>query len=210
MRSADRATIMRTALIVIVLFLVIAKVNPAIDVFIFAAALVMDGVDGYLALRESSGGRIGIGLYIDALRGGSVAAKQVRRAKAKTAKIAGYGPRLDVAADRITEMAFWGLFAFLHVIPFFLFVLLLVRHSFVDAFMGIKGTSSKMKSGVAKALYSSNWSRALANMLKFVTFSYLMLEYVSGYPQIVGTALAWALAAFIVVRGIAEMYEILG
>ncbi len=210
MRSADQTTIIRTVLIVIVLFLVIAKVNPVIEIFIFAAALVMDGVDGYLAVRESSSGRIGIGLYIDAIRGSNAAAKQVREAKAKTAKIAGYGPRLDIAADRITEMAFWGLFAFLHVIPFLLFVLMLVRHSVVDAFMGVKGTSSKMKRGIAKALYSSNWSRALANVLKFVTFSYLMIEYVSGYPQIIGTVLAWALAAFIVIRGAAEMYEILG
>lgn len=210
MRSADLTTIIRTVLIVVVLFLVIAKVNPAIDIVIFAAALVMDGIDGYLAVRESSKGKISFGLYVDAIRGNGAAAMHVRNAKAKTAKIAGYGPRLDIAADRITEMAFWGLFAFLHVIPFFLFVLMLVRHSVVDAFMGVKGTSSKMKRGIAKALYSSNWSRALANLLKFVTFSYLMVEYVSGYPQVVGIVLAYALAAFIVIRGAAELYEILG
>ncbi len=209
MRSADQTTIIRAALIVVVLFLVIAKVNPIIDVLIFAVALAMDGVDGYLAVHESSNGKIGAGLYIRAMMGNVSAIKQVNEARAKTAKIAGYGPRLDIAADRITEMAFWGLFAFLHLIPFFLFVLVLIRHSVVDAFMGAKGTSSKMKSRIAKALYSSNWSRALANVLKFVTFSYLMFEYILGYPSVIGTSLAVLLAAFIIVRGAAELHEAL-
>lgn len=207
MRSADQTTIIRTALIVLVLFLVIAKVNPIASILLFALALALDGVDGYLAVRESSNGKISASVYIAALWGGSAARKAVKEAKARTSKLAGYGPRLDIAADRITEMGFWALFAFLHVIPFFLFVAMLVRHSVVDAFMGAKGTSSKIKSRIARALYSSNWSRAAANILKFVTFSYLMLEYVSGYPQIIGSVMAVVLVAFIIARGAAELYE---
>jgi phosphatidylglycerophosphate synthase len=207
MRSADQATILRTAMIVLVLFLVIARANPFLSIIIFAMALLLDSIDGYLAIREASGGRVSVADYLASAAGNAKTGLSVAKAKAMANKRAGYGPRLDVAADRITELAFWMLFTYLHLLPFFLLLIILARHSIVDAFMGAKGTSSKMRSRAARALYSSNWSRALANILKFVTFSYLILEYVSGYPAIIGTALAGILAVFIIIRGATEVYE---
>ena len=50
-------------------------------------------------------------------------------------------------------------------------------------------------------------SRAAANILKFLTFGYLMLQYVAGYPAAIGQALIAILVIFSVVRGASEIYE---
>ena len=191
------------------LFLVVIKADPFISIALFALALVLDAVDGYLAINEASTGRIGISEYLKSALGDAKQRKAVKEAKLNSSKLAKYGPRLDIIADRITEYSFWMLFTYLHIVPFFVLVIIVIRHSFADGFMGMKGTSSKMKTRFARALYGSNASRALANILKFATFSYLILEYVSGYPAIVGNALVGILVVFIVLRGAAELYETL-
>ena len=122
-------------------------------------------------------------------------------------KKAKYGPRFDVAADRIAEYSFWVTFTFLGIVPLFVVIIVIIRHSVADAFIAARGTSSKMHSGIAKALYGSSTSRALANVLKFVTFSYMILVYVSNYPIIPAYVLVGILVAFIVARGSAEVYE---
>ena len=203
------ATFARIAIVLFVLFLVVIKADPFISIALFALALVLDAVDGYLAINEASTGRIGISEYLKSALGDAKQRKAVKEAKLNSSKLAKYGPRLDIIADRITEYSFWMLFTYLHIVPFFVLVIIVIRHSFADGFMGMKGTSSKMKTRFARALYGSNASRALANILKFATFSYLILEYVSGYPAIVGNALVGILVVFIVLRGAAELYETL-
>lgn len=207
MRNADLATLVRVGIVFVILYLVLIKSNPFVSIILFAFAFVLDAIDGYFAVNESSAGKIGIVSYLKSVSGNAKLKKQVAEVKSKTSSTAKYGARLDIAADRIVEYAFWMLFTYLHIIPFFVLVIIVARHSFVDAFMGIRGTSSKMKTTFAKLLYSSNVSRALANILKFVTFSYLILEYVYNYPSVIGNILVAVLTIFIVVRGIAELYE---
>lgn len=207
MRSADAATLVRILLIFVVVYLTIIRFNPIAIILLFALALILDGVDGYLAVRESSKGKIGPMMYLKSSLGNPKMRKAVQEARAKTSQYAVYGPRLDIAGDRIAEYSLWALFTYLHIVPLFVLLIVITRHSIVDAFMGIRGTSSKMKSRAARMLYSSNVSRAAANILKFVTFSYLVLEYVWKYPAIYGNVLVAALVLFIVVRGIAEVLE---
>ena len=64
-----------------------------------------------------------------------------------------------------------------------------------------------MKTGFAKAVYSSNIGRGFVNVVKFVTFAYLPFVYISGYPIIVGYVLVAVLVAYIMLRGAAELYE---
>jgi len=210
MRSADIATLARTAMIFLIAYLVVIKFYPIATILIFAIALAVDGVDGYLAVNESSMGAIGVTEYIKSSLGNEKYKKKVKEAKLKTSKLAPYAPRFDVAADRIAEYSMWVLFLYLHIVPLFVLFIIIARHSIVDSLMGVKGTSSKMKRPIARALYSSNASRALANILKFVTFSYLVLQYVWSYPVLIGNVLVGVLVAFIVLRGISEALENIG
>jgi hypothetical protein len=73
--------------------------------------------------------------------------------------------------------------------------------------MGARGTSSEMKTKAAKLIYSSNISRALINVLKIITFSYLIVEYVDNYPQIFGYILISGLFIMILLRGAVEIYD---
>jgi phosphatidylglycerophosphate synthase len=207
MRSADLATFIRVGLVLIIVYLVLTGFNPLVSILLFAVALILDGVDGYLALLESSKGRITPSKYIKALTGNSVLMKQVKEAKLKTAKLAPYGPRLDIIGDRIIEYTLYILFTFVHIIPLFVLLVIVIRNCAADGLMGLRGTSSKMKSRFARIMYASAPSRAAANILKFLTFSYLMLQYVAGYPAIIGQALVAILVIFSVLRGASEIYE---
>jgi phosphatidylglycerophosphate synthase len=209
MRSADLTTFIRVAIVLAIAYLVLTHYNPFVSIALFAIALILDGVDGYLATFESSKGKITPSLYIKALMGNASAHKLVKEAKLKTAKLAPYGPRLDVVGDRIIEYILWILFAYVHVVPLFVIFIIVIRNCAADGLMGLKGTSSKMKSRFARIMYSSAPSRAAANILKFLTFSYLMLQYVAGYPVIVGQVLVAILVIFSVVRGASEIYEAL-
>ncbi len=209
MRSADMLTILRVLLVILVIYLVIAKFNPWISIIIFAIALAMDGLDGFAALHEISKGEVSFYKYmLYALH--KLPAKEQESVKAYKQQISAkfaYGPRMDVAGDRAVEYSLWVAFTFLHVIPLFVILIIIIRHSFVDALMVAKGTSSKLKTGFANAVYGSNISRAGINIAKFVAFSYLMLIYVLDYPAIIGYALVALLVAYILVRGAAEAYE---
>ena len=48
---------------------------------------------------------------------------------------------------------------------------------------------------------------AQIDVLKFITFSYFILAYVSRYPMVYAYVLMAALVVFIVARGAAEVYE---
>ncbi len=207
MRSADKSTILRIGIVLFVLYLILIKINPVISILLLAFAFIMDGVDGFLALREASKRKITLSAYIDYSLGNKKYAKSIKKLKEGIGKTTKYGPRFDVAADRIAEYSFWALFTVVGIIPLFVLIIVIIRHSIADAFIGLKGTSSKMKTGLARALYASNTSRSSINVLKFVTFSYLILVYVSHYPVVPAYVLVFALVLFIVARGAAEIYE---
>jgi len=212
MRSSDAATLVRVVLAFIVAYLIIAKVLAWIAVLLIAIAFISDGVDGYLAVRGESKGRIGFGLYLRAATGDAKAKEIVRPVKEDISKHFPYGPRIDVAGDRVMEYTFWLLFiyAFFERIPaiaIFIVLLVVVRHAFADALMAARGTSSKMKTKFAKAVYSSNASRGLINVVKFLAFAYLALYYVLGYPVLVEYILVAVLFLIIMLRGAAEIYE---
>lgn len=207
MRSADASTIIRIGIVLFVLYLIIIQVNPIISIALLAIAFIMDGVDGFFALREASKGKISISMYLDYSLGNKKYAKKIKSLKESIGKTAKHGPRFDIAADRITEYALWVLFTVLGIVPFFVLIIVIIRHSIADAFLGMKGTSSKMKTSIAKMFYASSVSRGGVNIVKFVTFSYLILVYVSGFPILPAYILIFILVLFILVRGTAEVYE---
>ncbi len=207
MRSADESTIIRIILVLLVIAFVIMRVNPIISIAMLAVAFIMDAVDGYLALRGASKGRITLQMYISYSLGNKTNAKKIKAYKESIGKTAKHGPRFDIAADRIAEYSFWATFTVLRIVPLFVLIIVIIRHSITDAFAGARGTSSKMKTGLARALYTSNISRGSINILKFIAFSYMILVYVSGYPIIIAYILIFILVLFIVARGIAEVYE---
>ncbi len=207
MRSADAVTVLRTAAIIVIAYLVLLKVNAFLLIFLFAIAIISDALDGFFAVREVSKGKVGITEYAKGALGNIKIRTRMSEYKHKVSRLAPSGARIDVAGDRITEYVMWILFAFLHIVPLFVIFIIVIRHSFADALLASKGTSSKMKSKFAKAVYASNISRFGINALKFLTFSYLMLIYIYSYPLWIGYVLIAALVIYIVMRGIAEVYE---
>lgn len=207
MRSSDQATLARVLLSLAIVYLVIVRANPFVTIALIAIAFVTDGVDGYLAVREASSGGVSFLTYLKSSLGNAKAQSIVRPIKEGISQTAPHGARIDVAGDRVIEYSFWILFTYLRIIPVFVFLFVMIRHAFADALMGSRGTSSRMKTWFAKAVYSSNISRASVNILKFAAFSYLVLVYVSNYPALPGYLLVAALFTMIMMRGAAEIYE---
>ncbi|MCL5413283.1 MAG: hypothetical protein M1569_02665, partial [Candidatus Marsarchaeota archaeon] len=197
----------RVLLIVVVAYLILLKSSPIIITVIIAAAISLDAFDGYLAIRESSKGRISLGIYASALMGNKASRAEVARFKGKTNGSSRFGPRIDVAGDRAAEYILWATYTYLAVIPVFVIFIVIIRHSFVDAVMAAKGTSSKMKTRFAQVIYSSNLWRGGINVVKFLTFSYLAFAYIWGYPMVIGYVLVAILVLYILVRGAAELHE---
>ena len=207
MRAADAVTYFRVALVIVVVYLVIARINPILIALLIAFAMILDAADGYAAVWEGSRGKISLVQYVKASAGDSRYAKAVKEIKLKLAKTAKYGPRIDVAGDRVVEYALWIAYTYVMVIPLYVLLVIVIRHSFVDALMASKGTSSKMKTRFARAVYSSSIGRGGINVVKFAAFSYLAFVYVWGYPAVIGYVLVAALVAYILLRGAAEVYE---
>ncbi len=207
MRGADISTIARIGLILLVVYLILVVAAPAITILILALAFLLDGVDGFLALREVSKGKITLSKYLNYSLGYKSHAKEIKAFKHKIEQTAKHGPRFDVAADRIAEYSLWSVFTFVGILPLFVLIIVIIRHSLADALLGAKGTSSKMKTGFARAVYASNISRGGVNILKFITFSWLILVFTSGYSLLIGYALTALLLIFILARGAAEIYE---
>jgi phosphatidylglycerophosphate synthase len=202
-------TYLRTALIIALAYLVIIKFNAFIIITLLAIAMLSDAIDGFFAVRDESKGRIGFITYVKATTGNKKQWEIVHKVKQHASKSAPYGPRIDIAGDRISEYVLWVTFTFLHIVPLFILFIIIIRHSFADALLGAKGTSSKMHSKIARALYASNISRAGIQITKFVTFSYLALVYVLSYPIWIGYILIGILTIYILARGVAEIYEAL-
>ncbi len=206
MRSADIITLIRTLLVFPIAYAILTRYNPWITILLIVIMFVMDALDGYAALYEASKGKLDFLTYFRGSLGDSKAKDIVNRYK-KGYKSSIYGPRIDIAGDRVTEYVFWIVFVYVNIIPVWVLFLIVLRHSFVDAIMGAKGTSSKTKSAFARIVYSSPLGRGGIAVVKVVTFSYLVLVYVSGYPIIIGYVLVAILVGYILLRGIAELYD---
>ncbi len=207
MRSADAATLIRVVIALAAAWLVLLKYNPWVIALMIGLAMLLDAVDGYFAVSEASGGKVGIIDYIGYALGSKKKAFKVNSYRAKVKATAKFGARMDIAGDRIMEYAFWIVFTYLGLLPLGVLFLIMIRHSFVDALMGEKGTSSKMNTSFASVVYSSKIGRLITPVLKFLAFAYLAFVYVSGYPIMVGYALVGLLLFFILLRGAAEAYE---
>ena len=207
MRGADAVTLSRLPIIVAIVYLILVRFNPIVTILLIILVTVLDAVDGMVAVWSSSKGKIGFVEYAKAALGDTKMKALVKKYKQGISKTARHGPRMDIAGDRIVEYLLWIVFTYTGIVPLFVLLIIVIRHSFADAFMGAKGTSSKMRTRAASWLYSSNASRFAINALKLVTFSYLVLVFVSGYSLLAGYTLIGLLAAFIVIRGAAEIYE---
>ncbi|MHB1830092.1 MAG: CDP-alcohol phosphatidyltransferase family protein [Candidatus Micrarchaeaceae archaeon] len=207
MRSADATTLVRVLLIVFVAYLILGKYNPIAIIILIAVAMLLDAVDGFFAVNEASNGAVGPFAYIKSVLGDKASVHTVQGFKKKLAKTAKFGPRIDVAGDRAVEYILWVVYTVAGVIPIFVLFIVIIRHSFVDAFMAAKGTSSKMKTRFARVIYSSNLWRGGINVVKFLTFSYLSLVYIWSYPEWIGYVLVTILVSYILLRGAAELYE---
>ncbi len=93
----------------------------------------------------------------------------------QTSKLGGI---LDIAGDRVVEMAYWICFAVLNWIPVWIPLLFLVRGTFVDAIRAHAseqgftafGQNTMMQSPIGKFLVASNFSRFTYAVVKAVAF----------------------------------------
>ncbi len=208
MRAADATTVLRVLIAVAVVYGILAKFNPWALAAAIIILVVMDALDGFFALVQVSSGKVGFTDYVRAsVFGNKSISKTIRAYKDKLSKVAPHGARFDVAGDRAVEYLFWMVFTYINIVPLLVFIIVILRHSFVDAMMASKGTSSKMKSRFARVVYASNFSRALINILKTATFAYLPFVYISAWPLWFGYVLIAALVFVILLRGAAEVYE---
>lgn len=207
MRSADATTLFRVLLALLTVYLILVKFNGAVIVLLIAIVMFLDALDGYFAIREESKGAVGIITYFNSLLGNAKARSMVQKYRKRASISARFGARIDVAGDRAVEYSYWVIYTILGVVPLFVIFLIIIRHSFADAFMGAKGTSSHMKTWIGKAVYSSNIARGGINVVKFLAFSYLALVWVDAYPIWIGYVLTAVLVIYIMLRGVAEIYE---
>ncbi len=207
LRAADATTIIRVLLGIVAAYMIIYKILPYFVVLLIGIVIFLDAIDGYFAVREETKGRIGLRAYLGSIAGNGKFASEVKEAKHRISKKHKYGARMDVAGDRVVEYTFWMTFTYLNIIPILILFIVLIRHSFADAFMASKGTSSKLKSRLARTVYASNIGRGGINVVKFATFSYLALVYTENYPIAIGYVLAAVLLVYILLRGAAEIYE---
>ena len=210
MRSADVATLIRTFMVFLVVYMLLLKINPWVTIFVILIMYLLDGFDGYLAIRSASKGVISFSSYLKAALSKDEKEKEkMAHFKQLAKREARFGPRIDIAGDRVIEYTFWIIFTYLRLIPLFVVFIVIFRHAFVDALMAARGTSSKPRTKFAKIIYSSNIGRGGINVVKFFAFAYLVLVYVSNYPLWVGLVLVAILVIYIVLRGIAEAYDVL-
>jgi phosphatidylglycerophosphate synthase len=129
------------------------------------------------------------------------------------------GAMLDIAGDRVVEMAYWIAFAVLGWVPLWIPLLFLVRGTFVDAIRSQAaekgysafGEKTMMQSPVGKFLVSSNFMRFTYAVLKAVAFCLLIAAHTEvGKTTAVPAIALWCAylaAAFCVVRGIPVLLE---
>lgn len=128
---------------------------------------------------------------------------------ARKSKPTPYGKKLDVAGDRIVEYLYYFIYSIIGLIPYFVFPIIIVRNSIVDAFFYTpKKNFSTAKTTLAKIFSSSRISRGLYNSSKALLFFYLGLVIFYGFPVNIGYYLLAFVVTFSVVRGISDIYEV--
>lgn len=129
------------------------------------------------------------------------------------------GAILDIAGDRVVEMAYWIVFAILGWIPAWIPLLFLVRGTFVDAIRAQAseqgktafGEKTMMESPLGKFLVSSNFSRGTYAVVKAVAFCLLIAARTklcqSTLVPTIAIYCAYASAAFCIIRGLPVLVE---
>jgi CDP-diacylglycerol---glycerol-3-phosphate 3-phosphatidyltransferase len=129
------------------------------------------------------------------------------------------GAILDIAGDRVVEMAYFIVFAVLGWIPAWIPLLFLVRGTFVDAIraqaseqgMTAFGEKTMMQSGLGKFLVSSNFSRGAYAVVKAVCFCLIIAGQTTQLRDTVVPTIAiycaYASAVFCVIRGLPVLVE---
>ena len=130
-----------------------------------------------------------------------------------------FGGMLDIAGDRVVEMAYWIVYAVLGWVPVWVPLLFLVRGTFVDAiraYLSEKGftafgANTMMQTGLGKFLVASNFSRGTYAVVKAVAFCLLILAHVSLNPNWhvgdAATVTVYLACIFCVLRGLPVLFE---
>lgn len=130
-----------------------------------------------------------------------------------------FGGILDIAGDRVVEMAYWIAFSTLQWIPLWVPLLFAVRGTFVDAIRSYAseqgftafGTKTMMQSGLGKFLVASNFSRFTYAIAKALAFCFLIgarTEMFAKTPLLlVADIMVYITAAFCVLRGLPVLLE---
>lgn len=149
-------------------------------------------------------------IYADALDG-FVARKLKQSSK--------FGAAVDIAGDRIVEMAYWIAYAALGWIAVWVPLLFLVRGTSVDAVRAYYseqgftafGAKTMMKSPLGKLLVSSNFSRFSYAVAKAFAFCLLIATHIPNFKLAYLEALAqgclYLACAFCVIRGLPVLFE---
>jgi phosphatidylglycerophosphate synthase len=129
------------------------------------------------------------------------------------------GGILDIAGDRVVEMAYWIAFAALGWIPVFIPLLFLVRGTFVDAIRAHAseqgytafGKNTMMQSALGKFLVASNFSRFTYAVVKAVAFCLVVAAHTELGQQHsvepIALFFVYFSAVFCVIRGLPVLIE---
>lgn len=129
------------------------------------------------------------------------------------------GGILDIAGDRVVEMAYWIAFAVLGWIPVFVPLLFLVRGTFVDAIRSHAseqgytafGKNTMMQSALGKFLVASNFSRFTYAIVKAVAFCLVVAAHTELGKQYsvepIALFFVYFAAIFCVIRGLPVLIE---
>lgn len=130
-----------------------------------------------------------------------------------------FGGILDIAGDRVVEMAYWIAYSTLQWVPVWVPLLFLVRGTFVDAIrshaseMGYTafGQNTMMQSPVGKFLVASNFSRFTYAVAKAVAFCLVVAAQTalgaSWGLKPFADFLVYFTCAFCVIRGLPVILE---
>ena len=149
-------------------------------------------------------------IYADALDG------YLARKLNQTSK---FGGILDIAGDRVVEMAYWIAYAAFGWVPLWVPLLFTVRGTFVDAIRSHAseqgytafGAKTMMQSGLGKFLVASNFSRFTYAVAKALAFCFLIAARTEMFSKtalpLVADVLVYITAAFCVLRGLPVIME---
>ena len=143
-----------------------------------------------------------------------------------------FGALFDIAGDRIVENVLWVYFAIVRLVPFWVPMVVLARGFVTDLLRSVAfaargetpfGEKTMMKSGWARALVSSRFSRGLYAFSKVVAFCYLaaILTLKSAISEfslpiqgsvlnavvIVGSVIVYITVGMCVVRGLPVIWD---